>query len=251
MSQFSGNTPKDELARLLPVAIFWSVFAYFLARYLLVQLVGLHIQIAGDSARAFWAFFIDPEHPARMVTVGYAELLIGLLCFEHLRRRGVEDCVLQAGRFGMLSIYLAAFATLVVPEIVFRSVIMFLDLIGREVPRLTTDENAGYFPPNQLLGLFISAVIIAPVVEEFLFRGFLMTSMEARGWPSWLIVILSSAAFTILHIGYTGFGLMFIFMLGCMFGALRLWSGGLILPMAAHAAFNMKTFLFSYFNAYG
>ena len=245
------KTPRETLAGLLPAAIFWSVLAFFIFRYLIVQIIGLHAMVSEDGARSFWAFFLDNDHPGRMAMTGFMELAIGLLCFEHLRRNSVEDCVLQPGRFGMLSIYLASFATLVAPELIYNSVVMVSQFIGSEPPKLTNNDASGLFPPHQLLGLFLTVIIIAPVIEEFLFRGFLMTSMEARGWSNWIVVGASSACFALLHIGYTGFGMLMLFVLGCMLGVMRIWSGGIVLPIIAHAAFNMKSFLFSYFNAYG
>ncbi|MBQ8040700.1 MAG: CPBP family intramembrane metalloprotease [Lachnospiraceae bacterium] len=56
---------------------------------------------------------------------------------------------------------------------------------------------------NELLGnvsiaLWISVVIMAPLVEELTFRGFMYTRLK-QGMPKWIAVILTSLVFGIVH----------------------------------------------------
>ena len=56
---------------------------------------------------------------------------------------------------------------------------------------------------NQVLGgvgiiTWIAAVIMAPIVEELTFRGFMYTRLK-QGMPKWIAIIVSSLAFGIVH----------------------------------------------------
>ena len=84
--------------------------------------------------------------------------------------------------------------------------------------------------------LWLSTVVVAPVTEELFFRGFLH-----RGWaPSWLGVVrhdrLDVGAMGVLHQQYNVLGILFIFMMGLIFGWLRQRSGSTnSADRAAHA----------------
>lgn len=84
----------------------------------------------------------------------------------------------------------------------------------------------------------VAAVVMAPIVEELVFRGLLFQSLHRRVglWPA---ALLSSAFFTAVHIEvtqplYSG-GL---FLLGVLFALALVRSGSLLVPIAAHAVFN-------------
>ena len=83
------------------------------------------------------------------------------------------------------------------------------------------------------IGFF--AVVIAPLAEEFFFRGLLFSAAKKIGWPKcgWVVVSLLFAA---IHSSAPVFLPLFIFAL------LLTWlyqkTEGLLAPIAAHAAFN-------------
>ncbi|PIQ77742.1 hypothetical protein COV82_03055 [Candidatus Peregrinibacteria bacterium CG11_big_fil_rev_8_21_14_0_20_46_8] len=63
-----------------------------------------------------------------------------------------------------------------------------------------------------LLGTIIAIftlVILAPVVEEFLFRGFLLQTLITKYKP-WLASILTAMIFAGLHLEFSSFGIIFI-----------------------------------------
>lgn len=51
---------------------------------------------------------------------------------------------------------------------------------------------------NVSIALWISVVIMAPLVEELTFRGFMYTRLK-QGMPKWIAVILTSLVFGIVH----------------------------------------------------
>jgi uncharacterized protein len=91
--------------------------------------------------------------------------------------------------------------------------------------------------------LWLAAVVVAPVTEELIFRGFLH-----RGWaPSRLgvsgTIILTSAPWTAMHSQYSGFGLLDIFAAGLLFGWLRHRSASTTLTIVLHTINNVLAML--------
>ncbi len=82
----------------------------------------------------------------------------------------------------------------------------------------------------------LSAMIWAPLVEEYVLRGGLYRWVRAWARP-WLAVPITGVVFGLIH-PYTPLGLIPIAVGGLMFGALREWRGSLIAPVTAHFLHN-------------
>lgn len=109
-----------------------------------------------------------------------------------------------------------------------------------------------YVPPgelmptlgNALVPFFIANVLLAPFVEENIYRGFALTRLEPRyGLP--LAVVISCIFFGLLH--WAG-GFWYILLTGVVAGGLFcglfVWRKNIIAPFAAHLALNIIEFLF-------
>jgi len=81
-------------------------------------------------------------------------------------------------------------------------------------------------------------LFLAPIVEEVTFRGVAMGAMIARGVNGIAAALISTAAFTIIHGQYSPAALVVVFVAGLGFAALRLLSGTIIVPIAAHISAN-------------
>ena len=98
-------------------------------------------------------------------------------------------------------------------------------------------------------------LIISPVAEEWLFRGWLLELLETV-FPRQMLtltnplpasVVFSSLAFSLWHVQnlgalptwFVGFQICYSFFLGIWFGFLRLQTGKLWWPVAAHCAVNV------------
>lgn len=77
--------------------------------------------------------------------------------------------------------------------------------------------------------------MLAPLLEEALFRGFLLTSL-ASIMPPWAAVVASSTAFGLAHLSLKD--LPVLIALGCWLGALYCRSRNLLTPMLVHGAWN-------------
>ncbi len=84
--------------------------------------------------------------------------------------------------------------------------------------------------------LLVSVVVVAPVVEEFVFRGLLLHRWS-RKWGVLRGVLASTAAFAVLHFSPLG-----IFLLGLGIAAIYLRTGSLWLAIIAHGLNNLLAF---------
>lgn len=85
-----------------------------------------------------------------------------------------------------------------------------------------------------VLGL-LAVAVAAPVVEEIIFRGLILTRLRAV-MPGWLAVVLSAAIFGACHVHPVWF--CYAFALGAFFGFLDLRSGSIWPSILAHLTFN-------------
>ncbi len=83
------------------------------------------------------------------------------------------------------------------------------------------------------MGIF--AVVIAPIAEEFIFRGLLYSTAKKLGWPKWGAVG-ASFLFALIHFSAPIFLPLFVFALALTWLYER--TEGLLAPIFAHALFN-------------
>ena len=83
------------------------------------------------------------------------------------------------------------------------------------------------------------AVVVAPVIEEIMFRGALYGWLRAY-LPAWSSILVSSACFAIMH-PQGAIGIVPLGLIGILLAILREWRGSLVAPMVAHACFNGGT----------
>jgi membrane protease YdiL (CAAX protease family) len=94
-------------------------------------------------------------------------------------------------------------------------------------------ERAGFFI------LLIDGCITGPVMEEFIFRGFMF-----RGWSQSFLgpvgaVVVTSLVWAVLHTQYDWFGRFWIFVMGLALGHFRWRSNSTWLAVMVHSAMNI------------
>lgn len=126
-----------------------------------------------------------------------------------------------------------------------RTVLAGLTLVG--LLYLTFGIAAAYFDINDprdgwsrsgepLWEGILFGCFVAPLVEEFAFRGFLFSGFRNSAGP-WAAAALSSLAFALLH-GYSLYGTILIACFGMLMCALYHRTGTLLVPMTIHALTN-------------
>jgi len=94
-----------------------------------------------------------------------------------------------------------------------------------------------YFAPGPLGSalLVLIVVVVAPIVEEMVFRGVVLTSIRAR-WGDTVAIGASSFVFAAMHISL--FSFLPIFAVAVVLSALFIKSKSLWVSIACHSAFN-------------
>ena len=120
---------------------------------------------------------------------------------------------------------------------------IYMWLLGIEMPKGFIDFMLS---EPLILGL-ISVIIIAPIAEEFIFRGFLYSQLKITKLGPWGAVTISSLLWTIIHFQYEPLILIILFIFGIFLGYIRMAYNSLSLPIALHAINNSFAFVMAYF----
>lgn len=127
--------------------------------------------------------------------------------------------------------------------------VLYLALLAPVLSGLQA-QVGDYVPPGAVLAtishdktlFFIVNVLLAPAVEETIYRGHLLGLLTAR-FGGWRGVALTCLGFGLLH--WTG-GIWYMALTALVAGLplamLARWSGGLAAPWAAHLALNLTEF---------
>src|SRR6266849_757392 len=116
--------------------------------------------------------------------------------------------------------------------------------LGRElVPAFQLEIHRSAQAEGALLSLWLALIVVAPVGEELLFRGFLFRGLVRELRDALPGILLISLVWSLLHIQYDWFGASLVFGLGVLLGYVRLYSGSTTLVILLHALLNLESVL--------
>ena len=93
---------------------------------------------------------------------------------------------------------------------------------------------------------FLGLVVIAPIAEEILFRGFLLGKLRSHGVKNWIAIIVVSLLFAVAHFqGNVGIDVFALSIILCL---LRIFSGSLWAPILLHMTKNGIAYYFLFIN---
>jgi hypothetical protein len=114
-------------------------------------------------------------------------------------------------------------------------------LVGRSLVtpfqiNIYTTASAG----GWLLWLWFAVVVLTPIGEEILFRGFLF-----RGWlqsprDAWPVIVATSLLWAFIHVQYDWYVIGQIFIFGLLLGWIRWATGSTVLTMLLHGLINTE-----------
>jgi uncharacterized protein len=110
-------------------------------------------------------------------------------------------------------------------------------LLGRSV--VPEFSKVAYETAHPVWLLWVAFVVAAPVLEEAFFRGFLFNGLESSFMKSKGAILVTAALWAATHIQYDVYIMIMIFCSGIMFGAARVFTGSLLVPMALHMFTNL------------
>jgi len=89
----------------------------------------------------------------------------------------------------------------------------------------------------------ISVAVLAPVTEELMFRGFMVSGLQRSRLGSSGAVIFTALFWAVIHMQYGLFDITLIFLLGCLLGASRIVTGSVYPAVAAHMTVNFLSYV--------
>lgn len=146
------------------------------------------------------------------------------------------------------------FTTQRVPRaLLFGAVGFVVAFIGAAVVGFPVEQQFGVDPTQQALSesatepglfplVFLSGIIIAPIAEEIVFRGYMYKAFRDRFKPAYAI-ILSAALFSIIHLEWRA--ALSLFVIGVVLAYVYEKTGNLMAPITVHILNNAVAFLFA------
>jgi membrane protease YdiL (CAAX protease family) len=218
--------------------ISWFDIAFLLVLFVIQPLYSRHAWLKLQRAIAAGVY------PDRVVLyrqtmlgqwIGFAVLLAGWWWLD----RSWDDLGLH-GDTG------TGFLVVAVLGLVTLGVLAFLALRLREAPAETKQvqrERLGDLEPflpqdDRDLRSFFALSVTAGIVEELLYRGFVLWVL-VQWMPLWPAVLLSSLAFGLAHSYQGAGGMLRTGLIGLLFAVLFVASGSIWLPMLLHALFDI------------
>ena len=101
-----------------------------------------------------------------------------------------------------------------------------------------TASAAGWLP-----WLWLSIVVVTPIGEETLFRGFLFRGWLQQPRDAWAVIVITSLLWAFIHVQYDWYVIAQIFIFGLLLGWMRWASGSTMLTILLHALINTEGML--------
>ena len=101
-----------------------------------------------------------------------------------------------------------------------------------------TARTAGWLP-----WLVLAVVVVAPIGEETLFRGFLFRGWNRSPSDAWAAIIVTALLWALSHAQYNLFLIGQVFVFGLLLGWFRFKSGSTILSIVLHGLLNLAAML--------
>jgi len=111
-------------------------------------------------------------------------------------------------------------------------------LLGRSiVPEVMIEiyQNSGWARPV----LWLAILVMAPLSEEFFFRGFLFAGLQQSRLGSVGTVLITSVLWAVIHLQYDFYGIAVIFLAGLVLGYARVKTSSLWLCVMLHSLMNV------------
>ena len=115
---------------------------------------------------------------------------------------------------------------------------------GRElVPQFQLQIHRSAQAGGALISLWFALIVVAPIGEELLFRGFLFRGLVREPRDALPGILAIALIWSLLHIQYDWFGAALVFAIGVLLGYVRLYSGSTTLVILLHMLLNLESVL--------
>ncbi len=234
---------RTVLFPLLFLALHWLVLNLTATAYIITLVViqgmngSLNItEVLSDTARL--ESLISEHYP--VITVCYAAILIPIYVFylKHSRRQDQRQLLLEPLR---LKDTLLAVAMMIGALGVTNIWFAVLTRLGDGIPaigKLLDDyekQATAFTPAVGYFWLILGISVMAPVVEELLFRGIIQGELR-KVMPEWIAIIAQAVIFALFHMQPVQ--ITYVFLPGLLLGLAYYWSKSIWVPIIMHISFN-------------
>jgi uncharacterized protein len=101
-----------------------------------------------------------------------------------------------------------------------------------------TASAAGWVP-----WLWLTIVVVVPIGEETLFRGFLFRGWHRSPRDAWVAIAVTALLWAVVHVQYDLYVIAQVFVCGLLFGWFRWVTGSTVLTMQLHGMVNFEGLL--------
>lgn len=216
----SGQTRSGWLILLLAILLFLFIFLFQFLVYFSIKIMDIELSQSTET------FLLG-------MSTQIAMLLSVIVMWVFIQKNSLREIGLKGNGSGWKEFFwgfgLGAVSMLVV----------FLILLGTGAIRVGNGWNEPDFSSNILV--FLVMFIFVGFTEEFLFRGYVMKTMEQRKNPMWFIFLFSSILFSFAHMGnmhINYIALLNIFLVGLLFAYMFRITGSLWMPIGYHISWN-------------
>ncbi len=234
--QESVRQDLDTLWGLWPtVGLGLAIAVIFFVVQVVTAVVYLFMQSASGA--------VTPELLDRLTTDGtfiaVATILTAGICtplvflFAHLKR-GSRVSAYLGFNFPDIKVFIKWLLLIAVMAAVFDGLMVLFDK-----PRIPNFIIESYGSVGFLPLFWFAIVVAAPFFEEVLFRGFIYAGLANSRLGVWGAIVVTSLAWSVIHLQYDAFLIMLIFIAGLVLGYARYKTRSLTICIAMHMLFNL------------
>ena len=213
---------------------------------LLLFFVGTAVSICFVVVLSWQDPNLDTEALAKVLTssgllVSVSTLISGPLCIGLI-------CALIKMRptmtiKGYLDLYWPTGRSLLIWNLLLVAFLIVADRITEALNQTDDFIETAYQTAQIPVLLFLAVVIVAPVFEELLFRGFMFKGIEASRLGAGGAILITSGVWAVIHLQYNLYFMAVIFGLGLLLGAARVQTRSTYVPIAMHGLNNLIAFM--------
>lgn len=176
------------------------------------------------------------EDMGTLITVAVYQIatIVLTIAASALFKGKISDVLALRAPVGGIRMYCVAAALTVVTQVVIWLAGPWL----MPAPAQNQAASATLFGEQWQLALLVIG-IGAPLSEELLFRGFLLSAMASTRLGFWPAAIFATIWWTFLHAGYSVLGFISVFVMGLLYSWQLWWSGSLRVPLVCHVLYNI------------
>jgi membrane protease YdiL (CAAX protease family) len=229
---------SQETAAPRPVWGLWATLGWVILAFVLSSVAGLVVVLIWrpDAIMSGGADMLKDGPLISVTTIASAAVQVGMLAMAARLARWPAGEYLGLVR-PAAGPALIAIAVLVVFLLGYDALTY---LLGRDiVTPFQVDTYRTARDSGTLSLLWLTFVVVAPVAEEIMFRGFLF-----RGWvrserSAIPVILVISLLFAAIHVQYDWFGMLQVFFIGLLLAIARWRSGSTLLTILMHMLANL------------